>query len=205
MKIGPRYKIARRLGAPVFEKTQTQKFAIREGQRSEKKGGQGKRPKQKSEYGLGLLERQKARFSYGITSKQFTNYVKKAIATKGNSGEMLVRSLESRLDNVALRAGFAPTRQAARQMTSHGHLTVNGGIVTIPSYQVSVGDVIGIREGSKKKALFATLDEKLKTVKIPSWLKLNFDKKEVTVEGIPQAPQSELLFNVGTVLEFFSR
>lgn len=205
MKIGPKYKIARRLGAPVFEKTQTQKYAIRQGQRAER-GGAGKgRPKAKSEYGLGMLEKQKARFSYGITSKQFTNYVKKAIETKGNSSEILVRQLESRLDNVALRSGFAPTRQAARQMTSHGHLTVNGGIVTIPSYQIKVGDVIGIREGSKKKALFATLDEKLKTVKIPSWLKLDFDKKQVTVEGIPQAPQSELLFNVGTVLEFFSR
>ena len=90
-------------------------------------------------------------------------------------------------------------------MVSHGHLLVNGGMVTIPSYQVKVGDVVSIREGSKKKALFATLDEKLKTVKIPAWLKLNFDKKELTVDGIPNAPQSELLFNVGTVLEFFSR
>ncbi len=204
MIIGPRYKIARRLGAPVFEKTQTQKYAMRLQKRTEK-GGQGKRPKAKSEYGLGLIERQKARFSYGITSKQFTNYVKKAIDTKGNSSEMLVRALESRLDNVALRSGFAPTRQAARQMTSHGHLLVNGTMVTIPSYQVKVGDVISIREGSKKKALFATLDEKLKTVKVPGWLKINLDKKEITVDGIPSAPQSELLFNVGTVLEFFSR
>ncbi len=205
MIIGPKYKIARRLGAPVFEKTQTQKYAIRQGQRSEK-GGQGKgRPKAKSDFGLGMLEKQKARFSYGITSKQFTNYVKKSIETKGNSGELLVRLLEGRLDNVALRSGFAPTRQAARQMTSHGHLTVNGVIVTIPSYQIKVGDVVGIREGSKKKALFASLDEKLKTVKLPSWLKLDFDKKEITVEGIPHAAQSELLFSVGTVLEFFSR
>ena len=202
MIIGPKYKIARRLGAPVFEKTQTQKYAIRAGARAQNQKG---RPKAKSEYGLGLIERQKARYSYGITAKQFTNYVKKAVEKKGNSGEILVRSLESRLDNVALRSGFAPTRQAARQMTSHGHLTVNGTIVTIPSYQVKVGDVIGIRAGSKTKALFATLDEKLKTVKLPSWLKLNFDKKEVTVDGLPQAAQSELLFNVGAVLEFFSR
>lgn len=186
----------------MFEKTQTQKYAIRAQKKAESKKG---RPKAKSDYGLGMNEKQKARFSYGITSKQFTNYVKKAIETKGNSSEMLVRLLESRLDNVALRAGFAPTRQAARQMTSHGHLTVNGTIVTIPSYQVKVGDVVGIREGSKKKALFATLDEKLKAVKLPGWLKLNFDKKEVTVDGLPQAPQSELLFNVGAVLEFFSR
>lgn len=203
MIIGPKYKIARRLGAPVFEKTQTQKYAIRQGQRAEK-GSKG-RPKAKSDYGLGLIERQKARYSYGITAKQFANYVAKATEKKGNSGEILVRFLESRLDNVALRSGFAPTRQAARQMTSHGHLTVNGSIVTIPSYSIKIGDVIGIRPGSKAKPLFANLDEKLKTVKIPSWLKLNFDKKEITVDGLPFAPQSELLFNVGTVLEFFSR
>lgn len=202
MKIGPKYKIVRRLGAPVFEKTQTQKYAIRA---EKKKAALASRPKAKSDYGLGMLEKQKARYSYGITAKQFGNYVKKAIATKGNSAELLVRTLEGRLDNVAYRSGFAPTRQAARQMVSHGHLLVNGTIVTIPSYQVKVGDIVSIREGSKKKALFATLDEKLKAVKIPSWLKLNFDKKEVTVDGIPQAPQSELLFNVGTVLEFFSR
>ncbi len=203
MKIGPKYKIARRLGAPVFEKTQTQKYAIRLGQRNES-SGKG-RPRAKSDYGLGLIEKQKARFSYGITSKQFGNYVKKAVEKKGNSGELLVRILEGRLDNVALRAGFAPTRQAARQLTSHGHLTVNGSIVTIPSYQVKVGDVVGIREGSKKKPLFATLDERLKAVKIPAWLKLNYDKKEITVDGIPHVEQSELLFNVGAVLEFYSR
>ena len=189
----------------MFEKTQTQKYAIRQGQRAERGGGGKGRPKAKSDYGLGMIEKQKARYSYGLTAKQFGNYVKKATETKGNSSEILVRFLESRLDNVALRAGFAPTRQAARQMTSHGHLTVNGGIVTIPSYQIKVGDVIGIRAGSKAKPLFATLDEKLKAHKIPSWLKLDFDKKEITVEGLPHAPQSELLFNVGAVLEFFSR
>ncbi len=200
MKIGPRYKIARRLQTPVFEKTQTQKFALR----SERKT-QGKRPGTKSDYGLGLMEKQKARFSYGLTSKQFSKYVERAIEKKGSSGELLVNLLESRFDNVALRAGFATTRQAARQMTSHGHLTINGKIVTIPSYQVKVGDVIGIREGSKKKALFTALDERLKNTKLPAWLKLNFDKKEITIDGIPTAAPTELMFNVGSVLEFYSR
>lgn len=204
MKIGPRYKIARRLGAAVFEKTQTQKFAIR----SEQKGGNlrsKKKPRAKSDYGLGMLEKQKARYSYGVTSKQFSNYVAKATEKKGNSAEILVNILESRFDNVALRAGFALTRQAARQMTSHGHLTINGKIVTIPSYQVKIGDVIGIREGSKKKAIFSTLDDRLTNVKLPSWLKLNFDKKEVKVDGTPTAAGTELMFNVGAVLEFYSR
>lgn len=200
MKIGPRYKIARRLGANVFEKTQTQKFALRATQ----KRTMGK-PKAKSDYALGLTEKQKGRFSYGITSKQFTNYVLKAIEKKGNSAEMLVTLLEGRLDNVALRSGFATTRQAARQMSSHGHLTVNGKIVTVPSYQVKIGDVVAIREGSKKKGLFTNLDERLKTAKIPAWLKLNIEKKEIVVDGTPHVLFSELMFNPGTVLEFYSR
>jgi small subunit ribosomal protein S4 len=178
MIIGPKYKIARRLG-PIFEKTQTQKYAIRSGEgsaggRGGRTGGAG-RPRAKSDYGLGMLEKQKARMSYGIPGRQFTNYVKSALAEKGNSAELLVKSLEGRLDNVALRAGFAPTRQAARQMVSHGHLTVNGKIVTIPSYQV------------------------------PAWLKLDTEKREVTIDGVPTAVQSELMFNVGSVLEFYSR
>lgn len=200
MIIGPKYKIARRLGATVFEKTQTQKYTIRSTQKS-----QFSKPKARSDYGLGMLEKQKARYTYGISSKQFGNYVKKAIEKKGNSGEHLIHLLESRLDNVALRSGFATTRQSARQMTSHGHLTVNGIIITIPSYQVKIGDIIAIREGSKKKGLFAQLDERLKTIKIPAWLKLNFDKKELVIDGIPHAEQTELLFNVGSVLEFYSR
>jgi small subunit ribosomal protein S4 len=207
MIIGPRYKIARRLGAPVFEKTQTQKYAIRSGTVGGKPAGRsgGGRPRAKSDYGLGMLEKQKARMSYGIPGRQFTNYVKKAIATTGSSAEILVRLLESRLDNVALRGGYATTRQAARQMVSHGHLMVNGTIVTIPSYQVKVGDVVSIREGSKKKALFTNFDERIKTVKVPAWLKLDTEKKQATVDGIPVANQSELLFNVGSVLEFYSR
>jgi small subunit ribosomal protein S4 len=90
-------------------------------------------------------------------------------------------------------------------MVSHGHLMVNGKRVTIPSYSVSVGDVITIREGSKKKALYNTLDERMKAVKIPAWLKLDFDKKTVTVDGLPFAPTTELMFNPGAVLEFYSR
>lgn len=201
MKIGPKYKIARRLGAPIFEKTQTQKYALR----STKKLANNSRPKSKSEFGLGMIEKQKARFTYGVNERQFSNYVKAALTKKGDTGSLLVTALESRLDSVVLRAGFATTRRAARQMTSHGHITVNGRIVKVPSFKVEVGDVIGIREGSKNKPLFISLDERLKTVKIPAWLKLNFDKKEVVVDGVPVAQNSDLLFNVATVLEFYTR
>lgn len=201
MIIGPRYKIARRLGAPIFEKTQTQKYATRAAEKSAKKS----RGRARTDYGIGMIEKQKARLSYGLSAKQFENYVKASIAKKGSSSTLLVRKLEGRLDNVVLRAGFANTRAFARQMVSHGHITVNGKKVNIPSYQVAVGETVGIREGSQKKAMFANLDERLKSIKVPAWLKLNFDKKQVVVDGEPQAPTTELLFNVNTVLEFFSR
>lgn len=201
MKIGPKYKIARRLGAAVFEKTQTQKYAMRAA-RKEKTSPKG-RPK--SEYGQGLLEKQKARMSYGVTSTQFTNYVKSALAAKGNSAGILVTSLESRLDNAVVRGGLAPTRRAARQMVSHGHIDVNGSRVNIPSYSVSVGDRISIRPRSAAKPLFAKLDESWKTVKLPAWLKLDMAKKELAVDGVPTADRAELLFDVGAVLEFYSR
>lgn len=199
MKIGSRYKIARRLGVSVFEKTQTPKYAARLA-RNEKAAW---RPK--TEYGLGMLEKQKARYSYGVTSKQFTNYVKRALDTKGDSVSLLITSLESRLDNVVLRTGLAPSRSAARQMVAHGHIKVNGKAMTVPSANVRVGDKITVREGSLKKPLFANIDDKLKAVKLPAWLKLNFDKKEFVIDGIPTLPTTELLFNPNTVLEFFSR
>ncbi len=202
MKIGPRYKKARYLGVPVFRKTQTQKYALRaQSKVKTKKGGRGG----KSEYGRQMLEKQKARFSYGISGNQFGNYVKIALKTVGDNGKNLIHILESRLDNVVLKIGFALSRSAARQMVSHGHICVNGKIVNIPSYSVKVGDVITIREGSKKKALFAKLDEEMKNVKWPGWLKVELDKKEAHIEGSPTAETAELLFDVKSVLEFYTR
>lgn len=202
MKIGPRYKKARYLGAPVFRKTQTQKYAMNE-QRKQKstrssRGG-------KSEFGKQLLEKQKARFSYGIGGKQFTNYVKLALKTKGDNAKNLLKLLEGRLDNVIVRAGFAPSRAAARQMVSHGHICMNGVRVTIPSIQVKNGTVLTIREGSKSKVIFSKLDEELKNAKWPAWLKVDPEKKTVTVSGEPSTEMTELLFDVRSVLEFYTR
>lgn len=203
MIIGPKYKIARRLGAPVFEKTQTQKYANSLARKAKSKGKS--KPRAKSDYALGLNEKQKARFSYGVNERQFQKYINMAILKQGNSAEQLLRILESRLDNVVLRLGLATTRSFARQMVAHGHITVNGKTVTIPSFSVSVGDKIGIREGSKKKPLFTNIDERLKAAKIPAWLKFNIEKKEGVVDGVPTISPTELLFNVGSVLEFYSR
>ncbi len=201
MLIGPRYKKAKYLGVPVFSKTQTQKYALRSQAQAKTKGRRGN----KSEYGLQLLEKQKARYSYGVSGTQFTKYVKAALQASGDNAKNLLNILEGRLDNVVLRAGFTTSRSAARQMVAHGHILVNGKKVTIPSYQVSVGDVMSIREGSKNKALFAKFDETIKAVKFPSWIKVDAEKREITVDGEPTAETSELLFNVRSVLEFYTR
>lgn len=203
MQIGPRYKRARYLGAPIFRKTQTQKYAMRKERKLKAKGG-GRRGN-KSEYGRQMLEKQKARYSYGVSSGQFGNYVEKALQTTGDNAKNLLHLLEARLDNVVVRAGFALTRSAARQMVAHGHIVVGGKKVTIPSYKVSVGEVIGIRPGSKNKPLFAKLNEELKESKPPAWLTVDTEKKEITVAGVPSADTADLLFDVKSVLEFYTR
>lgn len=202
MQIGPRYKKARYLGATVFRKTQTQKYAMR-AQRKMKttRGGRGG----KSEYGRQMLEKQKARYSYGVSGGQFTNYVKKALQTAGDNSKNLMRLLESRIDNVILRAGFAETRSAARQVVSHGHILVNGKKVTVPSYAVRVGDKITIREGSKNKGMFAKLNEFLENTPSPAWIKVDKEKREISIEAEPTVDVTELLFDVRSVLEFYTR
>lgn len=203
MIIGPKYKIARRLRAPIFEKTQTQKYALREA----RKAKTAKRTSQKTEYGLALLEKQKARLTYGLVEKQFAKYVAEAIKRKGvKSTQALFEKLELRLDNAVYRLGLASTRRFARQMVSHGHITLNGKRVTIPSIQVKKGDIVGIREGSLKSGLFNTLSERMKSYSAPAWLKFDEGTKKGTVTGEPVLEtQKDLLFSLDTVLEFYSR
>ena len=203
MKIGPRYKIARRLGAAVFEKTQTQKFQLSEARHARKKSD--KRPKALSDYGVQLIEKQRVRFSYGITERQLSNYVIKASAIKGaNTPEKLFGMLENRLDNVVYRLGIAHTRRLARQMVSHGHFLVNGKRTTVPSYAVSVGDVISAREGSKKSVLFADLAKKLQNYAVPKWLSFDHEKITAKVEGAPALEVGGAI-NINVVLEYYSR
>ena len=165
------------------------------------RGGRGG----KSEYGQQMMEKQKARYSYGVSGGQFSNYVKQALKSAGDNSKNLLRLLEGRLDNSVLRAGFAPSRSAARQMVSHGHILVNGKRVTVPSYSVKVGDKITIREGSKGKGIFSKLDDELKNASTPAWLKVDGGKREISVEGEPTVDMSELLFDVRSVLEFYTR
>ena len=203
MIIGPEYKIARRLGAPVFEKTQTQKYVLSQA-RKEKTGKSFMRPK--SEYGIQLLEKQKARYTYCLTEKQFSKYAKEALSKKGAHGaSKLFESLELRADNVAYRAGFAPTRLASRQLISHGHMMVNGKRITIPSMKLFLDDVISIRGASVSKPLFATLEERLKTFTPPSWIQFNAEKKEAKIQGMPKYQGGDSLFDIHAILEFYSR
>lgn len=201
MRIGPKYKIARRLGAQVFEKTQGKKFAIAEGAT---KGRGDRRPK--TDFGIQMLEKQKVRFTYGIIERQFKNMVKEVLSKRlAKPEEKLFENLESRLDNVVLRGGLAHTRFFARQMVSHGHITVNGKKVNIPSFHVKKGDVISVREGSKDKGLFANLLEKSKDLTIPAWLRTDFNKKIINVEGAPIYVPATLSFSLTSVLEFYRR
>lgn len=141
---GPKTKIARKFGEPIFGPDKVlQKRNFPPGQH-----GQNKRRKT-SEYGVQLREKQKVKYTYGVLEKQFRNLFEKASSLKGITGAILLQLLESRLDNVVYRLGIAPTRAAARQLVLHKHITVNGQVVNIPSYQVKPGDVVGVREKSK--------------------------------------------------------
>lgn len=200
MQLGPKYKIARRLGAPIFEKTQNAKFAASKEKRSTGFS------KPKTAFGTQMNEKQKARFTYGISEKQFKNYVNEAISLQsGSQTEALFEKLETRLDNVVARSAFANTRRGARQAVSHGHITVNGRKVTIPSYRVSIGDKIAVREGSKAKGVFRTLEEVAKTAEVPNWLKVDAKNYTIEVTGKPKLNPTELLFDLQTIFEYYRR
>lgn len=142
---GPKSKIARKFGEPIFGTDKA----------FEKKNyppgvhGANKRRRKASEYGIQLKEKQKAKYTYGVLEKQFRNLFEKAQRSKGVTGEVLLQLLESRLDNVVYRLGISPTRDGARQLVSHRHITVNGKVVNIPSYSLKPGDIVGVRERSK--------------------------------------------------------
>ena len=148
--IGPKTRIARKFGEPIFGADKVLS------KRNYPPGQHGNSRKRKtSEYGVQLKEKQKAKYTYGVLEKQFRNLFAKASRTKGITGEVLLQLLESRLDNVVYRLGFAPTRAAARQLVSHRHIVVNGAVVNIPSYQVKAGDVVAVREKSKSLEVIA--------------------------------------------------
>ena len=196
----PKFKICRRLGPGVYDKCQTAKFASS----ATKTLPGGKRPKAPTEYGAQLIEKQKVRFSYGISERQLSNYVKKASQIKGaGTAEKLFESLEFRLDNVIYRMSLGASRRATRQMVSHGHFIVNNHRVTIPSYELKVGDVIKIREGSKIKKIFENLAERLKDYTTPAWGTFDLGAMEGRILSKPK--NTEGFLDLNAVLEFYSR
>lgn len=204
MKLGPKYKLARRLGASVFEKTSTAKFALRTERKSRNLAG--KRPKARSNYGKQLIEKQKVRFTSCITEKQFRNYVREVIDKNSSSpAEDLFALLEARVDSVVLRSGFVPTRMAARQAVSHGHITVNGRRITIPSYRLKIGDVVAIREGSKEKGLFNNMSERIAEITVPNWIKLNKTTNQSEIVGSGTITPGDTNFDLASVIQFYKR
>jgi len=158
-----------------------------------------------SEYGQQLAEKQKVRHTYGVSEQQFKKYLKEIIGQKGNKEELFAQKLESRLDNVVFRLGWARSRGLARQMVSHGHIVVNGRKVNIASYQVRKGDIIQIKEASKKKTLFGDLKTILKKYELPQWLSLDKQKLEGKVKGQPTLEDIGKVGELSMVIEYYSR
>lgn len=204
LPVKSKYKIAKRLGAGVFEQTQTQKFALSEARTKNTKERRGRRGG--SDYGRQLLEKQKLRYTYGLSEKQLSNYVKSSFALKDPT-LALHKALELRADNVVYRAGLAPTRRASRQMVSHGHVTVNGKRITIPSYSVRKGDMIAVREGSRKSPMFGKIQdpEEAGSLRKTSWIKFDPSLMRAEVTGEPSYGAVETGIDYSTVFEFYSR
>ncbi len=158
-----------------------------------------------SEYGMQLKEKQKLKFIYGVLEKQFYHYYELAVKEEGIAGHNLIRFLEERLDNVVFRMGLAITRREARQLVGHGHFTVNGKKVDIPSYRIKVGDVIALSEKSKKSAKFAQVTEATNGRLIPLWLDMNKEAMSAKVTRLPQRDELDFEVEEQLVIELYSK
>ena len=161
--------------------------------------------RKQSEYAVQLNEKQKAKFIYGVLEKQFRHYYEEASKTRGVTGETLLQLLERRLDNVVYRLGFANTRREARQMVNHGHITVNGKRVDIPSYQVSPGEVISIREKSRGSEHVKQILEKNAATMIPKWLELNRETLQGKVVALSERSDIDFDINETLIVELYSK
>ena len=196
---GPKTKIARKFGEAIFGDDKAfEKRNYPPGQH-----GANKRRGKKSEYAIQLMEKQKAKYTYGILEKQFRNMFKKATAAQGITGEVLLQLCESRLDNVAYRMGLSPSRSGARQLVSHRHVTVNGDIVNIPSYQLKAGDVVAVRE--KSKSLESIQSSLANSSNVYEWITWNNDTKQGTYVSVPERIQIPENINEQYIVELYSK
>lgn len=201
---GPVGKVSRRLGIGITEKGQRilQKRSYPPGQH-----GPGARRRQVSDYGLQLLEKQKARYLYGVLERQFRRLFEQASRRSGVTGEYLLSLLERRLDNVVYRLGLATTRNQARQLVNHGHITVDGRKTNIPSYTVRVGEVIAVRSESRRRTYFKNLIDSgsLNRYRAPDWLQLNAAEVSGRIVALPRREDAEAGINEQLIVEFYSR
>ena len=197
---GPRVRISRRFGIPIFGPT---KYLER---RNYGPGVHGPKSRRKTtDYGLGLIEKQKLRYYYGLMEKQFRGVYEKALRRRGVTGEQMLQILETRLDNVVFHLGFANTRAAARQMVNHGHVTVNNRKVSIASFALKVNDFIVIKNTNVSRQL-ATKNLEIATSRsVPDWLSLNKEEFKGTVMRVPTRDEIQPIANEQAVVEFYSR
>ena len=197
---GPRVRISRRFGIPIFGPT---KYLER---RNYGPGVHGPKSRRKhTDYGLGLIEKQKLRYFYGLMEKQFRGVYEKALRRRGVTGEQMLQILETRLDNVVYHLGFANTRAAARQMVCHGHITVKGRKVSIPSFALKVNDVVVVKHNNVSRQLATKNLEVAASRAVPDWLSLNKEEIKGTVMRIPTRDEIQPIANEQAVVEFYSR
>ncbi|HNQ72615.1 MAG TPA: 30S ribosomal protein S4 [Verrucomicrobiota bacterium] len=197
---GPRVRISRRFGIPMFGPT---KYLER---RNYPPGVHGPKSRRKlTDYGLGLVEKQKLRYYYGLLERQFRGVYEKALRRRGVTGEHMLQILETRLDNVVHHLGFGTTRAAARQMVAHGHITVNGRKVSIPSYALKVNDVVAVKDTTVSRQMATRAMELSTSRAVPDWLALNKDEFKGVVMRIPTREEINPVANEQAVVEFYSR
>ncbi len=203
--LGLKAKLSRREGTDLFLKSARRsigdkaKFDSKPGQHGRTSGART------SDYGLQLREKQKVKRMYGVLERQFRRYFAEADRRKGNTGANLMSLLESRLDNVVYRMGFGSTRAEARQLVSHKAITVNGSAVNIPSYMVKSGDVIAVREKSKKQNRIVEALQLAQQVGMPAWVEVSIEKAEGTFKSVPDRDQFGADINESLIVELYSR
>ena len=196
---GPKTKIARKFGEAIFGDDKSfEKRNYPPGQH-----GSNRRRGKKSEYAIQLMEKQKAKYTYGVLERQFRNMFEKATRAQGITGEVLLQLCESRLDNVVFRMGLSNSRSGARQLVSHRHITVNGQKVNIPSYQLKAGDVVGVRE--KSKSLEVIQNSLANNSKVYEWITFNNDTKQGTFVSVPARIQIPENINEQFIVELYSK
>ena len=203
--LGPKAKLSRREGSDLLLKSARRSISDK-AKFDSKPGQHGRTSGQRtSDYGLQLREKQKVKRTYGVLERQFRRYFAEADRRRGNTGANLLSLLESRLDNVVFRMGFASTRAEARQMVSHKAIQVNGQSVNIPSYSVKAGDVIAVREKSKKQARVLEALELAKQIGFPAWVEVSSDKAEGVFKKSPDRDEFGSDINESLIVELYSR